>query len=172
MGLRRADLILYRPSSAHESLRGENFYLDHLCPASDKLSKVLPMSVDAKKILANLVEQERIKGHHSAEGRAIRTLARALSGWSADNLSAADVLVLCDQAVEDWLKARLNRSPWSAEPIDGLLRAATSQHLITPAEMMSLQELRALRQNPSRVVPAPALEAALEFCIQLLEKHW
>jgi hypothetical protein len=130
------------------------------------------MSVDAKAILANLVEQERIKGHHSAEGRAIRTLARALSGWSAGNLSRDDVTVLCDQAVEDWLKARLKRSPWSEEPLPALLGAATRQHLITPAEMISLQELHAVRQNQSRAVSSEAVEAALEFCIQLLEKHW
>jgi hypothetical protein len=72
---------------------------------------VIVMSFDAKAILANLVEQERIKGHHSAEGRAIRTLARALSGWSTGTLSPTDVIILCDQAVEDWLKARLKRSP-------------------------------------------------------------
>ena len=130
------------------------------------------MSFDAKAILANLIEQERIKGHHSPEGRAIRTLARAVSGWSAGTLSAGDTLVLCDQAVEDWLKARLKRSPWSAEPIDRLLRAATGQHLITRAEMISLQELHAARQNQSRAVSAHAVEAALEFCIQLIEKHW
>ena len=130
------------------------------------------MSFDAKTILANLVEQERIKGHHSAEGRAIRTLARALSGWSAGNLSSDDVIVLCDQAVEDWLKTRLQRSPWSEEPLPALLRAATRQHLITAAEMISLQELHAARQNQSRAVSSRAVEAALEFCIQLLEKHW
>ena len=65
------------------------------------------MSFDAHGIFANLAEQERLKGHHSPEGRAIRTLSRALSGWVAKNLAADDVVVLCAQAVEDWLKARL-----------------------------------------------------------------
>ena len=130
------------------------------------------MSFDAKAILANLVEQERIKGHHSAEGRAIRMFARALSGWSAGNLSCGDVIVLCDQAVEDWLKARLKRSPWSVEPISVLLRAATGQNMITPAEMISLQGIHELRENQSGAVSANAVQAALEFCIQLLEKHW
>ena len=41
------------------------------------------MSFDAQAIFANLAEKERIKGHHSPEGRAIRTLSRALSGWSS-----------------------------------------------------------------------------------------
>src|SRR5437867_474602 len=68
------------------------------------------MSFDPQAIFANLTEQEKIKGHHSPEGRAIRTLSRALNSWSTNNLSARDVLVLCDQAVEDWLKARLRIS--------------------------------------------------------------
>lgn len=135
---------------------------------------VIVMSLDAKAILANLVEQERIKGHHSAEGRAIRTLARALSGWSAGNLSRGDVIVLCDQAVEDWLKARLKRSPWSVEPLPALLSAAIVQNLITPSEVIALQKIHQQRQLEieAGAISLTAVEAALEFCIQLLEKHW
>ena len=145
------------------------------------------MSFDARAILANLVEQERIKGHHSAEGRAIRTLARALSGWSTGTLSATDVIILCDQAVEDWLKARLKRSPWSVEPLPALLSAAIVQNLITPSEVIALQKIHQQCKIESTIKPAltitvgineagaislAAVEAALEFCIQLLEKHW
>jgi hypothetical protein len=135
---------------------------------------VIVMSFDAKAILANLVEQERIKGHHSAEGRAIRTLARALSGWSAGNLSCGDVIVLCDQAVEDWLKARLKRSLWSVEPLPALLPAAIGQNLITPADVIALQKIHQQRELEVQAgaISLAAIEAALEFCIQLLEKHW
>jgi len=132
------------------------------------------MSFDAKAILANLIEQERLKGHHSAEGRAIRTLARALSGWSAGTLSAVDVVVLCDQAIEDWLKARLNRSLWSAEALPTLLPLALNHNLITPAEVVPLQRLHQQREfkDQARAISPEAVEAALEFCLQLLEKHW
>ena len=65
------------------------------------------MTFDPRAIFANLTEKERLKGHHSAEGRALKTLSRALNGWSPGSLAPLDVLVLCDQAVEDWLKARL-----------------------------------------------------------------
>jgi len=132
------------------------------------------MSFDGKAILANLIEQERIKGHHSAEGRAIRTLARALSGWLADSLSAGDVLVLCDQTIEDWLKARLKRSPWSVEPLPALLHTAIGQNLISSAEMDSLQKLRQEReqQNEAGAISANAVETALQFCIELIARHW
>jgi hypothetical protein len=132
------------------------------------------MPFDAREIFANLAEKEKIKGHHSPEGRAVRTLSRALSGWSAENLSARDVLVLCDQAIEDWLKARLKRSPWSAEAMAALLASATEHGLITPSESARLQEIHRLcvEMRTARATSGSAAAAALEFCIELIEKHW
>jgi hypothetical protein len=132
------------------------------------------MPFDAEAILANLVEQERTRGHHSPEGRAIRTLARALSGWSTGALSAADVIILCGQSVEDWLKARLKRSPWSVEQLPALLGAALAENLITPAEAIPLQKIHQQRKFGLRAGTnsSEAAQAALEFCIQLIEKHW
>ena len=132
------------------------------------------MRFDAQSIFANLAEQERIKGHHSPEGRAIRTLSRALSGWSSADLSARDVIVLCDQAVEDWLKARLQRSPWSAQPLAALIVDAINKNLITRMEAVRLEKVRNARARPDdeAQISKVEVESALEFCIQLIEKHW
>jgi len=132
------------------------------------------MGFDAQSIFANLAEQERIKGHHSPEGRAIRTLSRALSGWSSADLSARDVIVLCDQAVEDWLKARLQRSPWSAQPLPALIVDAINKNLITRMEAVRLEKVRNARARPDdeAQISKVEVESALEFCIQLIEKHW
>jgi hypothetical protein len=132
------------------------------------------MPFDAQSIFANLAEKERIKGHHSPEGRAIRTLSRALNGWSSGSLSHSDVAVLCDQAVEDWLKARLKRSPWGTESLSALLPAAIVGHWITSPDadrLLSLHELRS-HAGALREIAAHEVEAALEFCIELIEKHW
>jgi hypothetical protein len=139
-----------------------------------RLLRLLIMAFDAHEIFANLAEKERIKGHHSPEGRAIRTLSRALSGWSGDNLSARDVLVLCDQAIEDWLKTRLKRSPWSAEAMPALLVAAMDGALLSRAEAVRLQEIHQLRAGARRArsISRGEVEAALEFCIELIDKHW
>ena len=132
------------------------------------------MGFDAQSIFANLAEQERIKGHDSPEGRAIRTLSRALSGWSSADLSARDVIVLCDQAVEDWLKARLQRSPWSAQPLPALIVDAINKNLITRMEAVRLEKVRNARARPDdeAQISKVEVESALEFCIQLIEKHW
>jgi len=133
--------------------------------------KLIYMSFDRRMVFANLAEKERIKGHHSPEGRAIRTLSRALSGWSSGSLSQRDVLVMCDQAVEDWLKSRLKRSPWSTESTAELVPAALANHWIIQTEADRLLHVYDLRSR-SDDVPAQEVEATLEFCIGLIDKHW
>ena len=130
------------------------------------------MPFDAQAIFANLAEKERIKGHHSPEGRAIRTLSRALSGWSSGSLAHGDVVVLCDQAVEDWLNARLKRSPWSIQSVPALVPMALGNHWITRSDADRLLDLHAWRRHEPGEISAQEVEAALEFCIDLIDKHW
>ena len=130
------------------------------------------MSVDARELFANLAEQEKVKGHHSPEGRVIRVLSRALSGWSAGNLPARDVAVLCDQAMEDWLKARLRRSPWSAPGLPALIDAALDAALVTPEEAARLRAMHDLTSAGKSKISRRSIERALEFFLHLLEKRW
>jgi hypothetical protein len=133
------------------------------------------MSFDAQAIFADLAEKERIKGHHSAEGRAIRTLSRTLNGYSCGNLSGLDVVVLCDQAIEDWLKAKCKVSPWSVHGLPELLTRAVQARWISRLEAVRLQKLRNARQSIDHQgadVPALEVESTLKFCLELIERHW
>jgi hypothetical protein len=133
------------------------------------------MTFDPQTVFANLTEKERLKGHHSPEGRAIRTLSRAMNGWSSGGLSPLDVVVLCDQSLEDWLKARLNLSGWSAQDFPALLEKAVGKGLITRLEAVRLEKLhnvRARARDEGSVIAANEVEVALEVCIQLVEKYW
>ena len=133
------------------------------------------MSFDAQAMFADLAEKERIKGHHSAEGRAIRTLSRALNGYSYGNLSGRDVVVLCDQAIEDWLKAKCKVSPWSVRGLPELLTRAVQARWISRLEAVRLHKLRNARQSIDHQgadVPALEVESTLKFCLELIERHW
>ncbi|HEY3168048.1 MAG TPA: hypothetical protein VGK57_12505 [Candidatus Binatia bacterium] len=131
------------------------------------------MPFDAQEIFANLAEKEKLKGHHSPEGRAIRVLSRALSGWSSPDLSVRDVIVLCDQAVEEWLKVRLRRSPWSAQALPALIQDALKNNVITRLEAARLQKVRHLRSAlRDGGISKRHVETTLEFCIELIEKRW
>ena len=133
------------------------------------------VNFDARELFADLAEKERARGHHSPEGRAIRTLSRALQGWSAQLLSDDDVLILCDQAIEDWLKARLHISTWSRTGNAALLGRALKDHLMEPQDIVPLQSLhkvRTERRANAGEVTGAGPEAALLFCIRLVERHW
>jgi hypothetical protein len=133
------------------------------------------MSFDAQAIFADLAEKERIKGHHSAEGRAIRTLSRALNGYSSGNLSGRDVLALCDQTIEDWLKAKCKFSPWSTRSLPALVIRAVQARWISRLEAVRLHKLRNARQSIDHQgadVPALEVESTLKFCLELIERHW
>ena len=131
------------------------------------------MTFDAQALFANLTEKERVHGHHSPEGQAIRTLSRALHGWSTGNLSGGDVIAMCDQTIEDWLKARLKVSAWSPTGLRQLLAAAVARELITPVELMRLQTVHDLRAHSTPdAIAADDVEAALKWTVEIVERHW
>jgi len=131
------------------------------------------MTFDAQAIFANLAEKERLHGHHSPEGQAIRTLGRALHGWSTGNLSGSDVVVLCDQAIADWLKRKLKVSAWSATGVSELLAAAVLKDVLSDDEALRLQRVHAVRGDVNKgAVAAADVEAVLECAIEIVEQHW
>jgi len=131
------------------------------------------MTFDAQAIFANLAEKERLHGHHSPEGQAIRTLGRALHGWSTGNLSGSDVVVLCDQAIADWLKRKLKVSAWSATGMTELLAAAVLKDVLSDDEALRLQRVHAVRGDVNKgAVAAADVEAVLECAIEIVEQHW
>ena len=131
------------------------------------------MASNLQSIFANLSEKECVLGHHSAEGHAVRTLSRALQGWSSGSIGGLDVVTLCDQAIEDWLKARLRVSAWSATGLRQLLAPAVAAKLLTLAESVRLQAVHKLRDQPNGdAIAVSDIEAALESTIEIVEKHW
>ena len=130
------------------------------------------MSSDLQALFVNLAEKERVKGHHSPEGRAIRILSRALNGWAVRSLSGEDVLVLCERALEDWLKTRLKLSAWATLDTSRLGAMAAAQGLITDSDEAQLKRIASARFRPPDEIPCEQVEGALEFCIYLVEKHW
>ena len=133
------------------------------------------MAFELREIFANLAEKEKLKGHHSPEGLAIRTFSRALTGWLAGNLKVLDVLVLCEQGMEDWLKARLNVKPWSSRGLPELLGKAIERGLVTRLDAVRLHKMHLARvrlDDTGGGGQRPDAESALELCIGVVEKHW
>jgi hypothetical protein len=131
------------------------------------------MTPNLQELFANLVERERVHGHHSPEGQAIRTLSRALDGWSAESLAGAEVVVMCGQAVEDWLKRCLNISPWSATPLNSLLAGAVAANLLQSSDAERLQSLLRYRAEPAtHAFTRAEIEAVLQSSIEIIAQRW
>ena len=134
------------------------------------------MGLDPRETFANLAEKEKLKGHHSPEGQAIRTFSRVLTGWVAGNLSVLDVLVVCEQGMEDWLKGRLGMRPWSSRGLPELLGKAIERQLVTRLDAVRLQKMHLTRvrldDNQGSGGTAQDAENALELCIGVVERHW
>ena len=131
------------------------------------------MAVNLQELFASLVERERVHGHHSPEGQAIRTLSRALDAWSAGNLVGAEAVLLCAQAIEDWLKRRLNLSPWSATSLSSLLAAAVAANLLEPSESERLRPLLSYRtESATRAFTLAEVENILQASIEVVAQHW
>jgi hypothetical protein len=142
-------------------------------PAKGK--KKLSARAEARAIFENLAEQEKIKGHHSNEGMAIRVLSRGLSGWLEGILSHQDAYVLCDETLEQWLRRRMTGGSWSSVPFVELVLQAWKGESITEDNAYALLLLRGMRNavvNGKMPLRERQVVAALRMSTRLIENYW
>jgi hypothetical protein len=140
-----------------------------------KRRKKLSPRAEARTIFENLAEQEKIKGHHSNEGMAIRVLSRGLSGWLERTLSHQDAYVLCDETLEQWLRRRVTGGPWSSVQFVELIVQGLEKGSITEDNAGDLISLRAMRNAVlNRKIPVGERQviAALRISTRLVESYW
>jgi hypothetical protein len=140
-----------------------------------KHKKKLSPRAEGRAIFENLTEQEKIKGHHSNEGMAIRVLSRGLSGWLERTLSHQDAYVLCDETLEEWLRRRVTGLPWSPAQFVELVVQGLEEGSITEDNAGDLISLRAMRNavvNRKIRVGDRQVIAALKISTRLLESYW
>jgi hypothetical protein len=140
-----------------------------------KRKKKLSPRAEARAIFENLAEQEKIKGHHSNEGMAIRVLSRGLSGWLERTLSHKDAYVLCDETLEQWLRRRVTGEPWSSVQFVELIVQGLERGSITEDNAGDLISLRAMRNGiVGGKIPLGDRQvvAAIRISTRLVESYW
>jgi hypothetical protein len=153
----------------------ESASLTAMTKKTAKRKKRLSPRAEARAIFENLAEQEKIKGHHSNEGMAIRVLSRGLSGWLEKTLSHKDAYVLCDETLEQWLRRRVTGRPWSSAQFAELLVRGLEKGSITEDNACALILVRAMRTavvNRKIRVGERQVIAALRMSTRLVERYW
>jgi hypothetical protein len=153
----------------------ESASLTAMTKKTAKRKKKLSPRAEARAIFENLAEQEKIKGHHSNEGMAIRVLSRGLSGWLERTLSHVDAYVLCDETLQQWLRRRVTGRPWSSAQFEELLVQGLEEGSITEDNAGDLVLLRAMRIGVvagKMRLGGRQVVAALRISTRLVESYW
>lgn len=125
-------------------------------------------------IYTNLAEKIKAKGKHPRENRAIQTIVHALDNWLSGKLSNENTVILCDQGIEDWLKARLRLPRSSKKGFHDVTNLALESGLISRMEAYRLCRFHSTRnrvQHRDGKVGRQTVLSMLSYCIQLINNH-
>ena len=79
--------------------------------------------------------------------RAAGDVVRTVNQWVAGRLANGQAAVLCDQAIENWIKGRLGLPPKPRIDFPPLVRQATQRGLLTGREAMRLRRFHTFRNS-------------------------
>ncbi len=116
----------------------------------------------------------RSKKLNRRERESVRTVASCVRRWLSGRLTAKEVLILADQAAEDWLRCRTTGvAPSSNFP--ELTRVAAKQGVLTAGEATRLRRFHASRtksQHRGKVASTSTARSMLTFLLQALESKY
>lgn len=108
------------------------------------------------------------------ERDAVRTILSCVRRWTMERLSAKEVLILTDQAVEDWLRSRMPGAKTSSN-FPALTRAGVESRLLSRNEAARLRRFhfsRTRSQHRGKVAASGTASSMLQFLLQLFESKY
>lgn len=135
----------------------------------DLRGKPAPLSMSA-----NLLEKAEVKPPRSRVDQAFQTIVRTLDGWISGTFSPKDTVILCDQGMEDWLKARLALPVSSREGFHQVIDRAVQDGLISRMEAYRLRRFHSTRnrvQHRGGRVRARTVWSMLSYFVRLIDSH-
>ena len=106
------------------------------------------------------------------EERAKQSVVRIIDGWLSGQIRQNDAIILCDQAIEDWLKGRLQLPKTSRAGFQEVTRIAQSQKLITKMQAYRLKRFHKARnriQHRGGSVKATTVVSFLHYAARLFD---
>jgi hypothetical protein len=121
-----------------------------------------------------VLNASRSRRHPRRERDAVRSVVACVRRWTTGKLTAKEVLILVDQAVEDWLRSRLPQVKASVN-FPELTRQAVAQKVLSRAEATRLRRFHSSRthsQHRGRVASNKTATSNLGFLLVLFEAKY
>jgi hypothetical protein len=110
-----------------------------------------------------------VRGH---EERAKQSVVRVIDGWLSGQIRESDAIILCDQAIEDWLKGRLRLPKTSRAGFQEVTRIAEDEEIITKMQAYRLKRFHKARnriQHRGGEVKATTVVSFLDYTARLFD---
>lgn len=110
-----------------------------------------------------------VRGH---EERAKQSVVRVIDGWLSGKINERDAIILCDQAIEDWLKGRLQLSKTSRMGFQEAVKIAREKNIITKMQGYRLKRFHQTRnriQHRGGIVKAKTVLSFLDYTAHLFD---
>jgi hypothetical protein len=120
-------------------------------------------------------ESSKLGTSQSARGReerAKQSVVRVIDGWLSGQIRENDAIILCDQAIEDWLKGQLGLPKTSRAGFQEVTRIAQEERLITKMQAYRLKRFHKARnriQHRGGAVKSTTVVSFLDYAIRLFD---
>ncbi len=115
----------------------------------------------------------RAEGRRTRLNRAIQTIIQTMDKWSVAELSGEDAVILCDQGMENWLKALMEVPLSSRDGFRDVLDKAIGKGIISRMEAYRLRRFHKTRnrvQHRGGRVRPKTLFSMLSYCSKLVDQ--
>ncbi len=121
--------------------------------------------------------RNRIEGANprKREMKAIKNIITALDRWLLKKISNEQCMILCDQAIEDWLKGRLRAAKTDRRNFNVLRDDAVANNLITKMESYRLKRFHVARnkvQHRGGKASVRILPRMIDYYLGLANKYY
>lgn len=139
-----------------------------------KISKALGGSPNPFAVSNALANKARSSGKKARESQVSKEIIWAIDNWHLGKISKKEAVILCDQAMEDWLKFKLSLPKTSRKGFVDVLNEAGDLEIISKMERYKLLRFHKARnrvQHRGGTIKSQTVNSMLKFYLDLLNKE-
>lgn len=149
-------------------------YKEGVCHITDEVFEVASMfGSDAAHLIVSKELLARAEGCRTRLNKSIQTIVQAMDNWAIGELSGENTVILCDQGIEDCLKALLELPSSSRDGFRDVLDKALKKGIISRMEEYRLRRFHETRnrvQHRGGRVRSETVLSMLSYCFRLVDQ--